>query len=185
MSELNMQIETVAISKIKPNPNNPRVIRDESFKKLVQSIKQFPEMLAIRPIVVNDSMCVLGGNMRLRACKEAGLKEVYIINASSLTTEQQKEFIIKDNNSAGDWDWELLATNFDAGDVESWGLEIPEQSIQDTKKASFSRTVTLSVDADEFDQIKAMLEMAKKSNAVNVGNILLSSLKEALKNEFF
>ena len=97
-----MNIETVKISAVKTNPNNPRVIKDEKFDKLVQSIKDFPQMLEIRPIVVNDDMIVLGGNMRLKACKEAGLKEVPIIKASDLTEEQQREFIIKDNVGFGE-----------------------------------------------------------------------------------
>ena len=92
------------ISKIKLNPNNPRLIKDDKYKKLVQSIKDFPEMLEIRPIVVNNDMIVLGGNMRLKACKEAGLKEVPIVRANELTEDQQREFIIKDNGSFGDWD---------------------------------------------------------------------------------
>jgi ParB-like chromosome segregation protein Spo0J len=83
------KIEQVKISKVKNNPNNPRLIKDDKFKKLVNSIKEFPEMLKIRPIVVNEDMIVLGGNMRLKACKEAGLKEVFIIKASELTEEQQ------------------------------------------------------------------------------------------------
>ncbi len=98
-----MTIETVKISEIKPNPNNPRVVKDDKFKKLVKSIKDFPQMLNIRPIVVNDDMIVLGGNMRLKACKEAGLSELPIIKASQLTEEQQREFIIKDNLGYGEW----------------------------------------------------------------------------------
>ena len=90
-------ITIVKLSEVIPNPNNPRQIKDDKFKKLVESIKNFPEMLSLRPIVVNDNMVVLGGNMRLKACKEAGLKEIPIIKASELTDEQQKEFIIKDN----------------------------------------------------------------------------------------
>ncbi len=113
------------IGNIKSNPDNPRLIKDERFKKLVKSIKEFPEMLHLRPIVVNDEMVVLGGNMRLKACKEAGLKEVPIIKASSLTPEQQKEFIIKDNVGFGEWDWELIANEWDAEQVTDWGLDIP------------------------------------------------------------
>ena len=90
-------IEKWKVSEVKANPNNPRIIKDDKFKKLVQSIKEFPEMLELRPIVVNNDGVVLGGNMRLKACKEAGLKEVPVIKASELTEEQQKEFIIKDN----------------------------------------------------------------------------------------
>ena len=101
-----MNITKAKIKDIKPNPSNPRVIRDEKFQKLVKSILEFPQMLEIRPIVVNDDMIVLGGNMRLRACTEAGLKEVPIIKASDLTAEQQAEFIIKDNVGSGYRDWE-------------------------------------------------------------------------------
>ena len=92
-----MNIEKIKISKVKANPNNPRVIKDQKFKKLVQSIKDFPEMLKIRPIVVDKDNVVLGGNQRLRACQRAELKEVYIIKADELTEEQQREFMIKDN----------------------------------------------------------------------------------------
>jgi ParB-like chromosome segregation protein Spo0J len=118
-------ITTIKISDIKPNPNNPRQIKDDKFKKLVQSIKDFPEMLSLRPIVVNDEMVVLGGNMRLKACKEAGLKEVPIIKASELTEDQQREFIIKDNVGFGEWDWDSLANEWDAVELEAWGLDIP------------------------------------------------------------
>lgn len=120
-----MNITTVKLSAIKSNPNNPRIIKDDKFGKLVQSIKDFPQMLAIRPIVVNDDMIVLGGNMRLKACKEAGLKEVPIIKASGLTEEQQREFIIKDNVGFGEWDWSMLANEWDAEQLGEWGLDVP------------------------------------------------------------
>ena len=105
-----MKIEKIKIEDIKSNPNNPRVIKDDKYKKLVKSIKEFPEMLEIRPIVVDEDGIVLGGNMRLKACKEAGLKEVHIIKASELTEDQKKEFILKDNQSFGEWDTKLLST---------------------------------------------------------------------------
>ena len=101
-----MKTEKISIKKIKTNPDNPRVIKDNKFKKLVKSIKEFPQMLELRPIVVNDEMIVLGGNMRLKACERAGLKEVPIIKAKDLTEEQQREFIVKDNVGYGDRDWE-------------------------------------------------------------------------------
>jgi len=119
-----MKIETVKISAVKSNPNNPRIIKDDKFKKLVTSIKEFPQMLDIRPIVVNDEMIVLGGNMRLKACIEAGLKEVSIIKASELTPEQQNEFIIKDNVGFGEWNWNELANTWDAEHLTEWGLEV-------------------------------------------------------------
>ncbi len=119
-----MKTQSVSISKIKPNPNNPRLIKDDKFAKLVTSIQEFPEMLNIRPIVVNKDMVILGGNMRFKACKEAGLKEIPIIIAD-LTEEQEREFIIKDNISGGEWDWNLLANEWDVDQLTGWGLDIP------------------------------------------------------------
>jgi hypothetical protein len=118
-----MKIEKWKVSEVKANPNNPRVIKDDKFKKLVKSIQDFPEMLELRPIVVNSDGIVLGGNMRLKACKEAGLKEVPVIKAEDLTEDQQKEFIIKDNVGFGEWDWEDLANNWDAEELTEWGLD--------------------------------------------------------------
>jgi site-specific DNA-methyltransferase (adenine-specific) len=114
------------LSDIKPNPSNPRIIKDDKFAKLVQSIKDFPQMLELRPIVINSDNIVLGGNMRLRACKEAGLKEVPVMRADDLTPEQQAEFIIKDNVGYGEWDWDMLANQWDAEKLNEWGLDIPE-----------------------------------------------------------
>jgi hypothetical protein len=117
-----MNIQKVKISLIKPNPSNPRVIKDDKFAKLVDSIKNFPKMLEIRPIVVNSEMIVLGGNMRFRACQEAGLTEVPIIQADELTEEEQKEFVIKDNVNFGEWDWAELANGWANSDLTEWGL---------------------------------------------------------------
>jgi DNA modification methylase len=128
------------IKSIKINPENPRLIKDENFKKLVQSIKDFPEMLAIRPIVVNSDMVILGGNMRLKACKEAGLKEVPVIVADNLTEEQQREFLIKDNAGFGEFDWELLANNWDSEQLEAWGVDVP---------VNFNQT--LEAEEDDFE----------------------------------
>lgn len=120
-----MKTETIKISKIKSNPNNPRLIKDDKFFKLVKSIKEFPEMLKLRPIVVNDDLIVLGGNMRLKACKDAGLKEVSIIKASELSAEQQREFIVKDNVGFGEWDWNMIANEWDTEQLDDWGLDLP------------------------------------------------------------
>jgi ParB-like chromosome segregation protein Spo0J len=119
-----MEIKTVKLSEVKSNPNNPRIIKDDKFGKLVKSIKEFPKMLEIRPIVVNADMIVLGGNMRLKACKEAGLKEVPIIFADDLTEDEQKQFIIKDNVGFGEWDWDMLANEWEPELLEDWGLEV-------------------------------------------------------------
>jgi hypothetical protein len=119
-----MKIQKVSIKDINLNKENPRTISKEKKEKLIKSIKEFPKMLEIRPIVVDDTMTILGGNMRYTACKEAGLKEVYIIKASDLTEEQKKEFIVKDNVGFGDWDWDLLANDWELDKLEEWGLDV-------------------------------------------------------------
>lgn len=126
-----MKIEKVKITEVKRNTTNPRIIKDDKFLKLVESIKTFPQMLEIRPIVVNDDMVVLGGNMRLKACQEAGLKEVFIIKANQLTELQQKEFVIKDNVGFGEWDWAEIANNWSDLDLGEWGLDLPIDNINE------------------------------------------------------
>jgi len=118
-------MELINIKEVKENPDNPRSIQKHKFNKLVNSIKEFPEMLKLRPIVVDDDNMVLGGNMRLKASIEAGLTEVWIAKASDLTPEQQKEFIIKDNSSFGDWDWDVLANEWDTEKINDWGVDLP------------------------------------------------------------
>jgi DNA modification methylase len=127
-----MSIKIVDIKTVKPNPSNPRHIKDHKFTQLVKSIRHFPEMLQLRPIVVDSDNIVLGGNMRLKACIEAGLKEVPIIVASELTEEQQKEFIIKDNVGFGEWDWEQLANEWEIEQLSDWGLDLPIE-MEDTE----------------------------------------------------
>ena len=113
------------INEIKPNPSNPRIIKDDKFKKLVKSIQDFPQMLELRPIVIDENNIVLGGNMRLKACIEAGLTDVPVKQAKELTEEQKKEFIVKDNVGYGEWDWDDLANNWDEQLLTEWGLDIP------------------------------------------------------------
>jgi len=113
------------INEIKPNPNNPRIIKDIKFKQLVKSIQDFPQMLELRPIVIDENNIVLGGNMRLKACIEAGLTDVPVIHANNLSEEKKKEFIVKDNVGYGEWDWDDLANNWDAQELTDWGLDIP------------------------------------------------------------
>jgi ParB-like chromosome segregation protein Spo0J len=120
-----MQVAKVKINSIKTNPKNPRLIKDDKFKKLVNSIKEFPQMLELRPIVVDENNIILGGNMRHKACIEAGLKEVYIVQAKDLTEEQKDEFIVKDNVGFGEWDWDILANEWDTDKLTDWGLDIP------------------------------------------------------------
>ena len=120
-----MKVDKVKISEVKTNPKNPRLIKDDKFKKLVKSIQEFPQMLELRPIVVDENNIVLGGNMRLKACKEAGMKEVFIVKAENLTELQKDEFIVKDNVGFGEWDWDMLANEWDTEKLDEWGLDLP------------------------------------------------------------
>ena len=143
-------MERVDIKQVRSNPDNPRFIKGNKFEKLVKSIKEFPEMLDLRPIVVNQDMIVLGGNMRLKACEEAGLKEVPIIFADNLTPEQEKEFIIKDNSSFGEWDWDLLANEWNTDQLADWGLDIPnfDTDIEDEKDLSDQLEQSFKIEID-------------------------------------
>ena len=154
----------VDIKKVIPNPTNPRIIKDDKFKKLTKSIQEFPQMLELRPIVVDGNMVVLGGNMRLKACIAAGLKEVPIIIADQLTEQQQAEFIIKDNVGFGEWDWDLLANQWDVEALEAWGLDIggfdlnaeqfgDEFSLPDGDKSPFQQ-ITFTLADEQAAQIQ-------------------------------
>lgn len=125
---------TLPIGSVKPNPDNPRVIKDENFKKLVQSIKDFPEMADVREIVVNKDHLILGGNMRYLAMKEAGWTEVPV-RIVDWSEAKQKEFIIKDNISGGEWDWEAIANQYELEELEAWGLETSkDERLNDNKE---------------------------------------------------
>lgn len=123
MAEQSKSVEWVKIDQVHPNPENPREINEESFNKLKKSIQEFPEMLTLRPLVVKEGV-VLGGNMRLEALKQLGYSKAPIIDANELTDEQIKEFIIKDNVPFGKWDWDVLANDWDAEQLNDWGLDV-------------------------------------------------------------
>jgi DNA modification methylase len=128
----------IKLTTIKSNPNNPRVIRDEKFKKLVKSIEEFPKMMALRPMVVNEDMVVLGGNMRLKALKELGYKEVpndWVKSAKDLTDDEIRRFIIADNVGFGEHDWEMLANEWNVEELSEWGLDIPGFEIAEELEA--------------------------------------------------
>jgi DNA modification methylase len=114
----------VKVDKVKSNPKNPRLIKDDKFKKLVKSIKEFPEMETVRPIVVNKDMVILGGNMRYKAMIECGYKEVNV-EVVDWSEDKQNEFIIKDNVGFGDNDWDMLANEWDMEQLEGWGMDLP------------------------------------------------------------
>lgn len=189
-----MKITTCKISEVKANPNNPRIIKDDKFAKLVKSIQEFPEMLQLRPIVVNDDMVVLGGNMRLKACKEAGLKTVPVIKASELTEEQQKQFIIKDNIGFGEWDWEALANQWDSNELSEWGLDIPnfdvpknlDYSILDEADISdqlsemasnVKKAIQIEFEAEHYDEAAELVKYWREQG-LYIGGFLMEKLKE-------
>ena len=161
------KIQKVKLSEVKENKKNPRTINKHKFKKLVNSMKNFPEMLSLRPIVVDKDNVILGGNMRYKACLELGLKQIYIIKADDLTEKQAEEFIIKDNVGFGEWDWDVLANDWDVKELEDWGLdgfpfeeeEKELKDISDTIESSFRIEVEIE---NEEEQEKLYNELIEK-----------------------
>lgn len=171
----------IKVSKLKSNPDNPRLIKDDKFKKLVNSLKEFPEMAEVRPIVVNQEMVVLGGNMRLKAMIEAGWKEapVEIVDWSE---EKQKEFVIKDNVGFGEWEWDDLANTWDAESLKEWGLDVwqPESVLDDfdetieDKESNIKRAIMIEFDPKHYDKANELISQARKDGK-NVGLIVLNA----------
>ena len=169
----------VKITEIKTNPDNPRLIKDNKFKKLVQSIKEFPEMLEKRPIVVDENMMILGGNMRFKASQELGLKELYVIKAEGWTDKQKKQFVIKDNVSAGDWDWDVLANTWENQQLNDWGLQVWQQDDNidysvlddidvekelDTMYQQTKKSIILEYPSEMFEPVKKLYDKLKSNN---------------------
>jgi ParB-like chromosome segregation protein Spo0J len=185
-------MELVKITQVRPNENNPRFIKDYKFKKLVTSIKEFPEMLKLRPIVVNNEMVVLGGNMRLKACKEAGLKEVWILKAEELTEAQQREFIVKDNVGFGDWDWDVLANEWNTEQLQDWGLDLPtfdkdvDYSLLDDFDVSdelddltngVKKAIQIPFDLEHYEEAQELYKFWREKGAY-VGGLFLEKLRD-------
>ena len=183
----------VHISKIQENKKNPRIIKGYKFEKLVKSIKDFPKMMELRPIIVNDQNVILGGNMRYKAAVEAGLTEVFIVQAKDLTEKQQEEFIIKDNSSFGEWDWDLLANEWEVKELSEWGLDLPkiyfdEDKEPDIDKDIFSdqldtyinakiKQITLYFDSEDYEKaindLQTIREKEKLDDNTQVFNFLI------------
>jgi ParB-like chromosome segregation protein Spo0J len=158
------------LKEIKPNPNNPRVLRDDKFQKLKQSITEFPKMLSLRPMVIDENNVVLGGNMRLRALQELGfndIDEAWVKRSSDLTEEEKKRFIIADNVSFGEWDWDTLANDWEVVDLEAWGLDIPQfnqdvnlddffEENNEQKEEKFK--ITLEYTEDDYNEVNEALK---------------------------
>jgi len=180
------------ISKLVANDDNPRAIKDSKFKKLVKSIQDFPEMLDLRPIVVNEKMVILGGNMRYRACIEAGLKEIPVTIAKGLTPEQEKEFIIKDNVGFGEWDWSDLANKWDNVTLGEWGMDVwqPEEVVDyailddlnldedvEEKTRAVKRAIQIEFSSEDYDNAMDLCGIYRKSD-VYIGGVVLKALLE-------
>ena len=172
-------LHKVKINTIKTNPNNPRLIKGNKFKKLVKSIQEFPEMLKLRPIVVNKEMIVLGGNMRLKACIDAGLKEVWIAKAWELTQKQEQEFIVKDNVGFGEWDWDSLGNEWDNVKLGEWGMDVwqPEEAVDysvlddidlgntlEDKTAGVKRGIVIEFDTLIYEEANTLIKQAEKES---------------------
>ena len=161
-------IQKVKINKVFPNQLNPRIIKKDKFEKLVKSIKEFPDMLKLRPIIIAKDNIILGGNMRHKACLELKLKDVWIIKADDLTEKQKKEFVIKDNVGFGEWDWDILANDWETKELKDWGIDVwqPEEAVD--------YSILDDIDLDE--EIQSMYDETKKS-------IILEYPTEQYENE--
>ena len=159
--------QQVKLYKIKGNPKNPRIIKDDKFKKLVKSIKGFPEMLEKRPIIVDEDLMVLGGNMRLKASAEAGLKEVWIDVAEGWTQEQKDEFVVKDNVNFGEWDWDMLGNEWDSSKLNEWGLDVWENKDDIVNEKEFDIEDDLwflNIEFEDENKAQEWYEKLKKEN---------------------
>ncbi len=155
------------IKKLKSNNDNPRIINDTKFEKLVNSIKDFPEMLDLRPIVIDENNIILGGNMRYRACLKAGIKDVPVKIAKGLTEEQKKEFIIKDNASFGEWDWATLGNEWDSMDLNSWGIDVWKNMDDEVNKVNSGDETSEWVGMPEFESKDEQLKIVISFNNEN------------------
>jgi|TARA_R110000751_G_scaffold307031_1_gene427116 hypothetical protein len=186
-------IKQVNINEVLTNPNNPRTIKDDKFKKLVKSIKEFPQMLEKRAIVVDEAMMVLGGNMRLKACKDAGIKKVWVDVAEGWTEQQKKEFIVKDNVGFGEWDWDAIANEWEEDKLDDWGLDVwqPEEQVDYSalddldlegalsgKEAGVKRGIQIEFDPEHYEEAFELINKARKEGK-NVGFISLNAFRNA------
>lgn len=185
-----MKTQVVKIASVKPSPNNPRIIKDNKFKKLVKSIQDFPEMLKLRPIVVDDDNFILGGNMRYKACVEAGLKEIPIIKATELSEEQKQEFVIKDNSSFGEWDWDVLANEWDNTKLNEWGMDVWEanedidysilddddfEASVDDMNSNSKKAIMIEFDITDFDEAYELVKFFREQG--NLGKTMLNMMR--------
>jgi ParB-like chromosome segregation protein Spo0J len=172
------EIILVKINEVKLNDSNPRFIKDDKYAKLLNSLREFPEMLQKRPIIVDENMVALGGNMRLRACKELKLKEVPVIVAAGWTEEQKQAFIIKDNISFGQWDYDVLANTWDVEKLEDWGMDMPSYDLNDEELSddfslpegdkNYLEQITFTISSMQAEQIKEALAVMKRTDEFKI-----------------
>ena len=179
--------QQVKIYKIKGNPKNPRIVKDYKFKKLVNSIKNFPQMMEKRPLIVDENYMILGGNMRWKACQELKMKEIWIDDAEDWTEEQKNEFIIKDNVGSGEWDWDLLANEYNNEELKDWGLDV-WQTDDDIELEDFfneeeglleteSNKIILEYTKEDYDIVIAAFNRHNAGKEELVKMLLLSNIK--------
>ena len=187
----------VSIDTIKENSSNPRFIKDDKYKKLLKSLREFPQMLEKRPIVVDENNTVLGGNMRLKACKELGLKEIWIDTAEGWTEKQKSEFIIKDNVGYGEWDWDILANEWDSIELIDWGLDVPnveddvDYSILDGETdfgeqledmtGGVKKAIQIEFEADDYQEAFELVKFWRSKKAY-VGGMIIRFLNAEKEN---
>jgi hypothetical protein len=171
--------QQVKLYKIKGNPLNPRIIKNDKFKKLVASIKEFPEMLKLRPIIVDENMMILGGNMRWKASKEAGLKEVWIDTADGFTPYQKDMFVIKDNVGYGDWEYDILANAWDSVKLTEWGLDVwqNEDDVEDIEEVlDFNEDVNFVIKCSNIEELeKLQSKLNTKAKKIKLDEFLIKS----------
>ena len=192
-------MQIVKISEVKPNPKNPRIIKDGKFQKLVKSIQEFPDMLNKRPLIVftdvDNKYVVLGGNMRLKALNELKFKEIPVIIADEWTEEQKAEFLIKDNVGFGEWDWDSLANEWDAEQLEDWGLDIPiyiddvDYSILDSDDLEdqlnamtdgVKKAIQIEFEAEHYEEAAELVKFWRQKE-LYIGGFIMEKLKEERK----
>lgn len=164
---------------IKPNPNNPRIIKDDKFHKLVKSIQEFPKMLELRPMVVNEHNILLGGNMRLKALQHLGytdIPETWVRKASELTEDEQRQFIIKDNVGYGEWDWEMLANEWNSKELIDWGLDVPEAK-------DYDATYTTKVESPIYEVTKEKPDVESLCNLGKYNELMDAISKSKLDDK--
>lgn len=193
-----MNYEVVPIEQVINNPDNPRVLKDDRYETLKRSLSEFPEMLSKRPLVVvkvgRKKHMVLGGNARLKACVELGMREVPVIHADEWSEEQRKAFIIKDNVNFGDWDWEALANVWNTDELKDWGLEVkelepvPDYALLDdtsvdntiqTMEGGVKRAIMIEFNPEDYNEAFELVKQCRQ-RGFYVGQLVIDKLKVEL-----